>query len=80
VIKGDCALETSGGSVDLTVDRAAAFTLDADAGPSLVSWDGLALGGAPPDEGRGRLAGPVQGGGPLVRLRSGSGRIEILAR
>ena len=79
-IRGDCAIETSGGGVDLTVDQGAAFTLDADAGPSRVACEGLDPAGVPPNEGWHRLAGAVHGGGPLVQLRSAGGRIEIQAR
>jgi hypothetical protein len=62
------------------VDRAAAFTLDAVAGSSRVAVDGLAIAATHEDSERGGLADPVHGGGPLLRLRTGGGRIELAGR
>jgi hypothetical protein len=78
-LTGDSHLSTSGGSVRLTLDPAAAFRLDASTSGGHVNAQGLTIkleqGGS-----RSRLAGAVNGGGPLVKLRSSGGGIEILGR
>ncbi len=79
-IKGDCEVRTSGGSMHLTVDRMAGFMLDAITSTSHVEIDGLPITVAKGGPGRSQLTGSVNGGGPLFRLRSDSGSIEILAR
>jgi hypothetical protein len=79
-LKGDSEVQTSGGSIHLTVDRTAAFTLDAVASDSNVDVDGLPVVVAAGVPGRGQLAGNVNGGGPLLKLRSSNGSIEVLTR
>jgi hypothetical protein len=79
-IKGDCEVQTSGGSMHFTVDRTAGFVLDAVTSTSNVEIDELPITVAKGGPGRSQLAGSVNGGGPLLRLRSDSGSIEILAR
>ncbi len=79
-LRGDSQLRTSGGQVRVTVDPAAGFILDAATSGGGVTADGLTLtverGGA----GRSRLAGKVQGGGPVLKLRSSGGDIEVRTR
>jgi len=79
-LKGDCVLGTSGGRVRVKVDKGAAFELDASTSGGDVEADGLTItiehGGA----GRSRLAGKVNGGGPLLRLRSSGGDIVVETR
>lgn len=79
-LKGDCRLGTSGGRVRVTVDKAAAFNLDAVTSGGGVDAAGLTItierGGA----GRSRLAGKVNGGGPLLRLRSSGGDVIVETR
>jgi hypothetical protein len=76
-LKGDCSLGTSGGDVKVTVDKAAAFQLDASTSGGSVRADGLTItldgGGA----GRSHLSGKVNGGGPLLKLRTSGGSIHI---
>jgi hypothetical protein len=79
-LKGDSEVQTSGGSIHLTVDRTAAFTLDAVASGSNVDIYGLPITVAVGGPGRGQLAGSVNGGGPLLKLRSSNGSIEVLTR
>ena len=79
-LKGDCELQTSGGSMRLTVNRTAAFNLDAVTSGSNVEIEGLSISVAKGGPSRGELAGSVNGGGPLLRLRSSGGSIEVLTR
>lgn len=79
-LKDDCVLSTSGGGVNVTVDKTAAFRLDASTSGGGVDAEGLTItmerGGA----GRSRLAGAVNGGGPLLKLRTSGGSIAVAAR
>jgi DUF4097 and DUF4098 domain-containing protein YvlB len=79
-LKGDCVLSTSGGRVRATVDQGAAFNLDASTSGGDVEADGLTItiekGGA----GKSKLAGKVNGGGPLLKLRSSGGDIVVTTR
>jgi hypothetical protein len=79
-LKGDCELSTSGGEVRATVSREAAFRLDASTSGGEVDASGLTItierGGA----GKSSLAGAVNGGGPLLKLHSSGGNIEIVTR
>jgi hypothetical protein len=75
----ECSLSTSGGSVRVTVDKAAAFRLDASTSGGGVDVDGLALMADKISKNRGQLAGMVNGGGPLLKLRSSGGGISVRA-
>ena len=79
-LKGECSLSTSGGDVRVTVDKAAAFQLDASTSGGQVRADGLTItlegGGA----GRSHLSGKVNGGGPLLKLRTSGGSIQVEPR
>ncbi len=79
-LKGDCKLATSGGRIRVTVDKGAAFDLDASTSGGDVDATGLTItiekGGA----GRSRLAGKVNGGGPLLKLRTSGGDVDVQAR
>lgn len=79
-LREDSSLSTSGGSVTLTVDKTAAFRLDASTSGGGVHADGLTItleGGKPRGD---RLAGAVNGGGPLLKLRSSGGGVTVRAR
>jgi len=76
-LKDDCVLDTSGGSVRVTVDRAAAFRLDASTSGGSVDATGLTITLEKSSRDRSRLAGSVNGGGPLLKLRSSGGSIEV---
>lgn len=78
-LQEECALSTSGGSVRVTVDKLAAFRLDASASGGGVDADGLTLTLDKSSRDRGRLAGVVNGGGKLLKLRSSGGGIEVRA-
>jgi len=79
-LKGDCELSTSGGEVRATVGRDTGFHLDAATSGGEVNASGLTItidhGGA----GKSSLSGTVNGGGPLLRLRSSGGNIDIVTR
>ena len=66
---------TTGSSViDVAMEPAAAFTLDATSRSSSVHLTGVAVEGFTAKE---RVSGTVRGGGPTVRLASRSGQIHI---
>ena len=79
-LKDDCSLGTSGGDVRVTVDKSAAFQLDAATSGGSVRADGLTItldgGGA----GKSRLSGKVNGGGPVLKLRTSGGSIRVVTR
>ena len=79
-LKGDCELSTSGGEVRATVSRDAGFHLDAATSGGEVNASGLTItidrGGA----GKSTLAGLVNGGGPLLKLRASGGDIDVVTR
>ena len=76
-LKDDCVLSTSGGSVHVVVDKAAAFRLDASTSGGSVDATGLTITLEKSSRDRSRLAGSVNGGGPLLKLRSSGGSIEV---
>jgi hypothetical protein len=78
-LKEDCVLSTSGGSVRVNVDKAAAFRLDASASGGSVDAEGITLMLEKGGSNRSRLAGAVNGGGPLLKLRSSGGGITLRA-
>jgi hypothetical protein len=78
-LKSDCVLSTSGGSIRVNVDNAAAFRLDASTSGGGVDAEGLTLTLEKGGSGRSHLAGSVNGGGPLLKLRSSGGGISVHA-
>jgi hypothetical protein len=79
-LKGDCDLDTSGGQVKAVVDSNAAFKLEASTSGGTVEASGLTITLREGGHRRGSLAGDVNGGGPLLRLRSSGGDIIIETR
>lgn len=79
-ITGDCSLSTSGGSVKVTVDKAAAFRLDASTSGGSVDAEGLTITLEKSNRGRTQLAGAVNGGGALLKLRSSGGDVVVKTR
>lgn len=80
-LKGDCVLSTSGGSVRVQVDRTAAFRLDAETSGGDVQTRGLAITLEARDRPRAdKLVGDVNGGGPLLKLRTSGGGISVETR
>ncbi len=76
-LKGDCTLGTSGGEVKVKVDRSAAFDLDASTSGGDVQAAGLTITIDRGGMGKSRLAGKVNGGGPLLKLRTSGGDIRV---
>lgn len=73
--RGAWELQTGSGSIAVRLPQDAAFDLDAHAGSGEVYTDHpVAVQGRIT---RGRLAGEVRGGGPLLQARTGSGGIRI---
>jgi hypothetical protein len=79
-LKGDCKLSTSGGRVRVIVDKGGAFDLDASTSGGDVDATGLTITIEKGGSGRSRLAGKVNGGGPLLKLRSSGGDIVVQTR
>ncbi|MEO7414812.1 MAG: DUF4097 family beta strand repeat-containing protein [Opitutaceae bacterium] len=78
--KGDCELKTSGGNVTAFVDKAAAFKLDASTSGGRVSGEGLTITLNQAGQSRSQLKGDINGGGPLLKLRSSGGDVSIKTR
>ena len=79
-LKGDCLLSTSGGSVRVAVDKTAAFRLDAATSGGDVHAPGLTIRIENGGLGKSRLVGDVNGGGPLLKLRTSGGGIDVKMR
>ena len=77
VLKGDCVLSTSGGDVEVVVDAAAGFQLEASTSGGEVEAEGLTITIERGGIGKSRLHGKVNGGGPLLKLRTSGGDIEL---
>ena len=67
------------GSVSVTLDKSAAFQLDASTSGGGVEAAGFSLAVEKISRDRNRLAGAVNGGGPLLKLRSSGGGISVRA-
>jgi hypothetical protein len=79
-LKEDCSLSTSGGSVRVAVDKTAAFRLDAATSGGDVHAAGLTIRIENGGLGKSRLVGDVNGGGPLLKLRTSGGGIDVKMR
>ncbi|MEY2879849.1 MAG: hypothetical protein RLZZ15_2229 [Verrucomicrobiota bacterium] len=76
-LKEECSLHTSGGSVRVDLDRTAAFRLDAATSGGSVDAQGLTITLEKPSRNRTALAGNVNGGGPLLKLRTSGGDVVV---
>ena len=77
-LKGDCELLTSGGEVKVSLDPSSGFHLDAATSGGSVHAGGLTITIDDGGSGRSKLRGLVNGGGPLLKLRSSGGNIAII--
>lgn len=79
-LKGDCELSSSGGGIHVTVDKTAAFHLDASTSGGTVHADGLTI--TLKDSGRHRthLSGDVNGGGHELKLHTSGGNVDVNVR
>src|SRR6478736_5789805 len=76
-LKQDALLSTSGGEVKVQVVPGAGFHLDASTSGGDVDASGLTITIEKGGSGKSRLVGSVNGGGPLLKLRSSGGDIKI---
>ena len=76
VPKGDVTLKTSGGSVHLRLPADSAFQLDASTSAGSVRSE-FPVSTTESGE-KSSLRGPVNGGGPTMRLRSSAGSIRVM--
>jgi DUF4097 and DUF4098 domain-containing protein YvlB len=76
-LQEECSLSTSGGSVRVSVEKTAAFRLDASTSGGGVDAQGLTITLDKPNRDRSQLIGAVNGGGPLLKLRSSGGGIVV---
>ncbi|HET9210871.1 MAG TPA: DUF4097 family beta strand repeat-containing protein, partial [Thermoanaerobaculia bacterium] len=70
----DLSFETSNGGVSLRLPRGARFTVDAETSNGSVRSDFPVAGERP---GKHSLQGPVNGGGPKLRVRTSNGGVRI---
>ncbi|HYC69665.1 MAG TPA: DUF4097 family beta strand repeat-containing protein [Opitutaceae bacterium] len=73
----DCSLGTSGGDVTVEFPKSSAFRLDANTSGGDVDASGLTITIERGGVGKSRLVGSVNGGGPLLKLRSSGGDINV---
>ncbi len=76
-LRGDCELSTSGGNVKATVPPGTGFRLDASTSGGDVRATGLTITIEQGGLKKSRLAGAVNGGGPVLKLRSSGGNIVV---
>ena len=76
-ITKDTVLSTSGGDVSVTLPKTASFRLDASTSGGDVDAVGLTITIEKGGKGKRSLVGAVNGGGPLLKLRSSGGDIAV---
>lgn len=76
-LTADCSLGTSGGDVSVEFLKASAFRLDASTSGGDVDASGLTITIEDGGVGKSRLVGNVNGGGPLLKLRTSGGDIKV---
>jgi Putative adhesin len=77
-LKGDSSLTTSGGDVRATVGPEAGFHLAASTSGGDVRADGLTITIEHGGVGKSSLSGDVNGGGPLLELRTSGGDVNVV--
>ena len=73
----DTLLSTSGGDVDVELVKGAGFQLDASTSGGDVNASGLTITIEKGGTGKSKLVGAVNGGGPLLKLRSSGGDVTV---
>ncbi len=73
----DLELGTSGGDVEVTVVKSAAFHLDASTSGGSVRATGLTITLEQGANGKSKLVGAVNGGGPRMKLRTSGGDVTV---
>lgn len=79
-LKQDTLLSTSGGNVDVELVKGAGFQLDASTSGGDVHASGLTITIEKGGTGKSKLVGAVNGGGPLLKLRSSGGDVTVRSR
>jgi hypothetical protein len=79
-LKGDSSLTTSGGDVMATVGPGSGFHLSAATSGGDVKADGLTIKIDHGGVGKSSLSGDVNGGGPLLELRTSGGDVTVVVR
>jgi DUF4097 and DUF4098 domain-containing protein YvlB len=79
-LKGDCRLSTSGGEVKATIGRNVGLRLDAKTSGGDVNAAGVTIRVDHGGVGKSSLSGDVNGGGPLLKLRTSGGDIDLIER
>jgi hypothetical protein len=79
-LKGDSSLSTSGGDIRATVGQGAGFHLAASTSGGDVRADGLTITIDHGGIGKSSLSGDVNGGGPLLELRTSGGDVNVVSR
>lgn len=74
---GDTTLSTSGGNVSVRLPADAKFRLDASTSGGSVTATGLTITLDGGGVGKSRLSGDVNGGGPVLKLRTSGGNIRV---
>lgn len=75
--KDSVTLKTSAGGITVTLPAESAFQLDASTSAGSVRSEFPVAVTTAEDRERSHLSGPVQGGGPLVKLRTSAGSIRL---
>ena len=79
-VPADTSLSSSGGDIVARIRQASSFRLDASTSGGGVDAAGLTLTIERGGVGKNRLVGSVNGGGPLLKLRTSGGDIRIITR
>lgn len=79
-VPADATLSSSGGDIVARIPQPSSFRLDASTSGGAVDAAGLTLTIERGGVGKNRLVGSVNGGGPLLKLRTSGGDIRIIAR
>jgi hypothetical protein len=79
-LKGNCSLSTSGGEVKATVGSSVGLHLEARTSGGDANASGLTIRIDQGGPGKSTLTGDVNGGGPVLRLRSSGGDIDVISR
>jgi hypothetical protein len=79
-LKGDSSLSTSGGDIRATVGQGAGFHLAASTSGGDVKADGLTITIDHGGIGKSSLSGDVNGGGPVLELRTSGGDVNVVVR
>jgi hypothetical protein len=79
-VAADTSLRTSGGNVTVDVAPGAAFALDASTSGGSVRFSGAEIAVTQGQNGKSKLVGTVNGGGPALRLRTSGGDVRVAAK